>query len=103
MKTAILTAAAKGMGRAIAIAFANAGITLAICSRTGDDLSAFKQELQSINPGIKLFTSVTDCSVKEQVKAFAAGAEKELGAISIIVNKAGIYIWQSILEEEDIG
>lgn len=101
MKTAIITAATKGMGRAIATAFAKEGINLAICSRTSDDLDAFKTELLAINPAIKVYTSVTDCSDREQVKAFAAGAEKELGAINIIVNNVGIYIWQSILQEDE--
>jgi short-subunit dehydrogenase len=58
MKNAIITAATKGMGRAIAIAFAKEGLNLAICSRTGDDLAAFKNELAGINPDIKIFTSV---------------------------------------------
>src|ERR1700759_1295421 len=101
MKTAIITAATKGMGKAIATAFAKEGVNLAICSRTGDDLEAFKAELLTVNPSIKIYTSVTDCSDKEQVKAFAAAAEKELGAISIIVNNVGIYIWQSILDEDE--
>jgi short-subunit dehydrogenase len=101
MKNAIITAATKGMGRAIAIAFAKEGVNLAICSRTDDDLAAFKNELAGINPNIKIFTSVTDCSVKQQVLDFAAGAEKELSAISIIVNNVGIYTWSSILDDEE--
>jgi short-subunit dehydrogenase len=101
MKNAIITAATKGMGRAIAIAFAKEGVNLAICSRTGDDLLAFKNELAAINPNIKVFTSVIDCSVKQQVLNFAAAAENELGAISIIVNNVGIYTWSSILDDEE--
>lgn len=101
MKNAIITAATKGMGRAIAIAFAKENVNLAICSRTGDDLGSFKQELLTINPAIKVFTSVADLTIPAQVKAFAAAAEKELGAISIIVNNAGMYTWQSILDEDD--
>src|ERR1700733_15452742 len=101
MKNAIITAATKGMGRAIAIAFANEGITLAICSRNGDDLSDFKSELAGINPNIKVFTSVTDCGIKQQVLDFAAAAESELGAISIIVNNVGMYTWSSILDDDD--
>src|ERR1700733_968134 len=101
MKNAIITAATKGMGRAIAIAFANEGITLAICSRNGDDLSAFKQELAGINPNVKVFTSVTDCGIKQQVLDFAAAAENDLGPISIIVNNAGMYTYSSILDDGD--
>src|SRR6185503_15221361 len=101
MKNAIITAATKGMGRAIAIAFAKEGENLAICSRNGDDLAAFKKELADINPAIKVYTSVTDCSVKQQVLDFAAAAENELGAINIIVNNVGMYTYSSILDDDD--
>jgi short-subunit dehydrogenase len=101
MKNAIITAATKGMGRAIAMAFANEGVNLAICSRNREDLRAFKQELAATNPDVKVFTSVTDCSVKQQVLDFAAAAERELGPINIIVNNAGLYAWSSILDDDD--
>jgi short-subunit dehydrogenase len=100
MKNAIITASTKGMGRAIAIAFAKIGVNLAICSRSNDDLAAFKKELKVINPTIKVFISVTDCSVRQQVLDFAAAAEKELGFISIIVNNVGMYTYSSILDDK---
>ena len=99
MKNAIITAATKGMGRAIAIAFAKEGINLAICSRNNEDLAAFRNELSIINPGIKIFYRVADCSVKQQVLEFACAAEQALGFISIIVNNAGMYAYSSILDD----
>jgi len=101
MENALITAATKGIGRATAIAFARQGINLAICARTPEDLAAFKMELSGINPAIKIFTSVTDCSIKQQVLQFAAGAEKALGFISIIVNNAGVYEYASILDDKE--
>lgn len=101
MKNAIITAATKGMGRAIALAFANEGLNLAICSRNAADLADLKTELLAINPAIKVFTSVTDCSVKKDLRAYAAGAEKELGFISVVVNNVGMYQHQSILDDAD--
>jgi len=99
MKNAIITAATKGMGRAIAIAFAKENVNLAVCSRNGDDLLAFKKELSAINPVIKIFTSVTDCSIKQQVLEFAGAAEQALGFISVVVNNVGIYTYSSILDD----
>jgi short-subunit dehydrogenase len=101
MKNALITASTKGMGRAIAIAFAKEGISLAICSRHSEDLIVFKAELQAINPNIKVFTAVADCSIKQQVLEFAKAAEKELGFISIIVNNAGMYTYSSILDDAE--
>jgi len=101
MKNALITAATKGIGRAVAIAFAKEGINLAICARGEQDLLAFKNELLAINPNIQVVTVATDVSIKEQILQFAATAEKELGAISIIVNNAGIYQPSSILDDAD--
>ncbi len=101
MKNALITAATKGIGRATAIALANEGINLAICSRHDDDLQAFKSELAVINPNIKVFIAIVDCSIKQQVMQFAAAAEQELGFISIIVNNVGIFEQSSILDDSD--
>ena len=101
MKNALITAATKGIGRAIAVAFAKEGINLAICARSENDLSAFKAELSAIAPNIKIVTAATDVSVKAEVLNFAAKSEQELGAISIIVNNAGIYEPTSILDDAD--
>jgi len=91
MKTALITGATKGMGRAIAAAFAQQGISLAINSRNAAELGAFKTELLQINPAIKVFTAVADGSNKAELLQFAAGAQQELGNISIIVNNLGMY------------
>jgi short-subunit dehydrogenase len=101
MKSALITASTKGIGRATAIAFAKEGINLAICSRNGNDLAAFKNELSAINPDIKIFIAVTDVSIKQQLQNFARGAEQHLGFINIIVNNAGIYEHSSILNDAD--
>jgi short-subunit dehydrogenase len=103
MKNALITAATKGIGRAIAIALAKEGINVAVCARGEKDLADLKAELNVINPNIKIFTAATDVSVKAQILKFAADAEKELGAINIIVNNAGIYEPYSILDDgEDV-
>ena len=101
MKNALITAATKGIGRAIAIAFAKEGINLAICARSENDLSGFKSELCAMAPNIKIVTAATDVSVKAEVLKFAARAEAELGPVGIIVNNAGIYEPTSILDDAE--
>jgi short-subunit dehydrogenase len=101
MKNALITGATKGMGRAIAIALANEGISLSICSRNAADLSAFKTELLQINPAIKVFTAVADGSNRNELLQFAKGAEQELGLISILVNSLGMYAPSRILDDKD--
>ena len=99
MKNALITAATKGIGRAITIALAKEGINVAVCARGEKDLADLKAELNAINPNIKIFTAATDVSVKAEILKFAAAAEKQLGAINIIVNNAGIYEPFSILDD----
>jgi len=101
MKNALITAATKGIGRAISIALAKEGINLAICARNEKDLADFKAELLAINPKIKVLAVATDVSVKAGILDFAGKAEQELGFISIIVNNAGIYEYSSILDDND--
>jgi short-subunit dehydrogenase len=101
MNNAIITGATKGMGRAIAIAFAHQGINLAVCSRNENDLAAFKKELHQINPAIKVVTMVADGSKKDELLSFAAAAEEQLGFISIVVSSLGMFDPVSILDESD--
>ena len=99
MNNALITGATKGIGRAIAIAFAKEGINIAICSRNEKDLADFKQELQRINSRIKVVAQVADGSNKEQLLQFAAFTEVQLGFVSIIVNNLGMFEQQSILDD----
>jgi len=101
MKNALITGATKGMGRAIAIAFAKEGVNLAICSRKENELAEFKQELLQVNAQIKVFTKAADGSNKDQLLQFAAEAEKELGLIGIVVSSLGMFEPVSILDESD--
>ncbi len=101
MQNALITGATKGIGLAIAKALAQQGISLAICSRNDQDLWAVKEALLHINPNIKVFTRVADCSLREDVLSFAAEAEQELKAIQIIINNAGLFLPGSILDEDE--
>lgn len=101
MQNALLTGATKGIGMAIAKALVSEGINVAICSRNEQDLLSVKEALLKINPGIKVFVRVTDCSLRDEVISFAAEAERELQSIQIIINNAGLFLPGSILEEDE--
>src|SRR5476651_2432432 len=101
MKNALITGATRGMGRAIATAFAKEGLNLAVCARKAEELQAFEKELLEINPAIKVVGVKADISNKAEVLALAKQAEDELGAISVIVNNAGIYVPASILDDTE--
>ena len=101
MKNALITGGTKGMGRAIAIAFAKENVNIAVCARNAADLDVFKKDLNEINPDIKVVTVVADGSNREELLNFAQTAQQELGNINIIVNNLGMYAPTSILNDEN--
>ncbi len=97
----IITGATKGIGRAIAEAFANEGADLAICARTAADLDAFKTDFNTKFPNIEVFTQSVDMSDKAAVLQFAADVKSKWGQIDVLVNNAGLFIPGEVTKEED--
>jgi 3-oxoacyl-[acyl-carrier protein] reductase len=96
---AIITAATKGIGRAISIKLAEQGYNLAICARNQQELSSFAEELSYTRVQIKYLQA--DCSIKADVYAFCEFARKELGSIDVLVNNAGTFLPAALLDETD--
>jgi hypothetical protein len=96
---AIITGATKGIGKAIALKLAKKGYNLAICARTKTDLIALTDELQKY--GVKVYSMVADCSVKEEVLAFCNFVRASLPNIDVLVNNAGVFLPGSLLDEAD--
>lgn len=95
-RTALVTGAGRGIGQAIAIAFAESGADLLICSRTGSDLEKTAREIRG--KGRKAYPFVMDISKMEEVRK---GAQKAVGMverIDILVNNAGTNIPKKALE-----
>jgi len=95
-KVAIVTGAGKGIGAAIATAFAEAGADVAITARTASDLDAVAAGIGAagrravVHPG-----DVNDLGV---VAALVQRASEELGGIDIVVNNAGGSVSRPFLE-----
>ncbi len=89
-KTALVTAAAQGIGRASALAFAEAGAKVYATDINTDTL----KEIEGVNGIITRKLNVLD---DEQVKALVA----EIGQVDILFNCAGVVHGGSILEMKD--
>lgn len=85
-KTALVTGATSGIGKATAIAFANEGINLIICGRRKEQLQELKQELQD---KVKVHALNFDVRNKEEVFDAIESLPKEFEEIHILVNNAG--------------
>ncbi len=82
-KTAIVTGAGKGLGRACAIALAEAGANLIIVSRTKKDLNEVSKKIKKFRS--KCTSYVCDITNYNQVKAIINNESK----IDILINNAG--------------
>ncbi|MBD7946008.1 MULTISPECIES: 3-ketoacyl-ACP reductase [Psychrobacillus] len=95
-KTALITGAGRGIGRATALAFAKEGINLGLLGRSIENLEAVASELQSY--GVKVSLATADVSNMESVNAAVEKIRGELGPIEILVNNAGISKFGKFLE-----
>jgi NAD(P)-dependent dehydrogenase (short-subunit alcohol dehydrogenase family) len=94
-KRVLVTAAASGIGRAIAEVFAGAGAHVHICDI---DLSAI-EKFRADHPGIT--ATVTDVADPDAVDRLFDDAQKALGGLDVLVNNAGIAGPTSPVEDID--
>ena len=96
-KTALVTGAGKGIGKACAIALAEAGADLIIISRTKKDLDKVSKIIKKFKSKCKYF--VCDVTNYHQIKEIINRQKK----IDILVNNAGVIVRkpaEDITEEE---
>jgi NAD(P)-dependent dehydrogenase (short-subunit alcohol dehydrogenase family) len=100
-KVAIITGAKRGIGKAIALAFAEAGASVAVCSRVVDDgqLQAVADEVQRRGQGCLAIQS--DVSQKADVDDMVQKVIDTFGAIDILVNNAAVSISAPIMDTEE--
>ncbi len=86
-KTAIVTGASRGIGRAIALGFARAGADVAVAARSKDDLDTLVKEIDQ--EGRKAIAVPTDVTVRDDIAALVDKTVEEFGRLDIMVNNAG--------------
>lgn len=97
-KTAIITGAGRGIGRATAIAFAKEGINVGLIGKTGANLEKVAEELSEY--GVEVTMAAADVSNNESVISAVEHIKSELGAIDILINNAGVAKFGKFLELE---
>ena len=96
---ALVTGGSKGIGRAIALRLACLGAAVAICGR---DSLAFNQAAAELaKSGARVFAHVADVTNGAAVEALVAKTEAALGAVSILVNNAGIGVFGPTHEKSE--
>lgn len=98
-KSALITGASKGMGRAIALAFAKEGYDLALCARNLEGLQELESEIQKESPSVEIFLKECDFSVSKEVEQLATWVETHFPVLDVLVNNVGIYERVTLLKE----
>jgi NAD(P)-dependent dehydrogenase (short-subunit alcohol dehydrogenase family) len=85
----MITGASKGLGRALALAFAKQGARLAICARGEEQLRQVEQELLAL--GAEVVSAAADTSDPKDVDRFISVAEAAFGKVDVLINNASIF------------
>jgi len=95
-KTAFITGATKGIGRAVAESLIELGASVFICSRNRDEIET---TVDSLSPKGNAAGKLCDVRVEDQVRAALESCEKRFGGIDILVNNAGMGFFNKTIEE----
>ena len=88
-KIAVVTGAGRGIGRAIALRFAEEGALVAIVSRTAANSEKVSDEINALFPG-RARPYVVDISSGEGVAELGKRVLADFGKVDILVNNAGV-------------
>jgi NAD(P)-dependent dehydrogenase (short-subunit alcohol dehydrogenase family) len=99
-KVALVTGGNKGLGKAMARGFAEAGADIVIASRHEEELKSALDEILS-GTGRSGVYFVADMANREDVKRLAKSAAEQMGKIDILVNNAGMNAPQPIDQVTD--
>lgn len=87
-RVAIVTGASRGLGRAMAVALAEAGADVALAARSQPDLEETARLVAAT--GRRALAVATDVTVYAQVEALVERTVTELGGLHVVVNNSGI-------------
>jgi 3-oxoacyl-[acyl-carrier protein] reductase len=97
-KSAIVTGAGRGIGKAIARRFLHEGAGVLICDLEPERLEAAREELAAIGT---VQSEVVNVTSREEVERLVDRAREEFGRIDILANNAGISRFEPFLEITD--
>lgn len=97
-KTALITGAGRGIGRAAAIALAREGVNIGLLGKTLSNLEKVTDELEEFN--VNVSGAAADVADMDSVQHAVEHIRAELGPIDILINNAGIAKFGGFLELE---
>jgi 2-deoxy-D-gluconate 3-dehydrogenase len=98
-RRALVTGSARGIGRAIALALADAGADVAVTSRNGDDAEPIAREIRA--KGRRSVGLLLDVRHARSIAVAFERLDRELGGPDILVNSAGVNVPQDLASLDD--
>ncbi len=95
-QVAIVTGAGRGIGRAIALTFARAGVDVSLASRTQEEIESVAEEARAL--GSRALPLPTDVAEEDQVEALVVRSLEDFGKVDILVNCAGIALYAPVVD-----
>ncbi len=95
-RTALITGASRGLGKAMAIALASSGARVALVGRDTAALDAVASQVTGLGGEARVYRA--DVSDEQQVAALQREVSEGLGPIDILINNAGINIRKQLIE-----
>jgi NAD(P)-dependent dehydrogenase (short-subunit alcohol dehydrogenase family) len=100
-RVAVVTGSGRGIGKGIALGFADAGADVVVLARTVPEIEETATEIRKI--GRRSLAIPTDVTQAEQVKNMVKTVVKEFGRVDILVNNAGGGFSAPVLEMSEAG
>jgi NAD(P)-dependent dehydrogenase (short-subunit alcohol dehydrogenase family) len=97
-QVAIVTGAGRGIGRAIAVALAREGASVALAARSGPELDGVAREIQQA--GGQALVLPTDVRQEASVEALVRRALAEWRQVDVLVNAAGVAIFAPVTDSK---
>ncbi|MFN8858543.1 MAG: SDR family NAD(P)-dependent oxidoreductase, partial [Planctomycetaceae bacterium] len=94
-RVALVTGGSKGLGKAMALGFAEAGARVFLCSRHADELAAAAAEIRS-QTNAEVAWTTADMSRRDECSRLAQHLLEQMGRVDILVNNAGSNVPQVI-------
>ena len=95
-RTVLVTGAGRGIGRSIALRFAEEGARVALVARTGAEIEETAQRIGAA--GGRSLALPADITASGAAEECVARTERGLGPIDILVNNAGLFLWRPFLK-----
>ncbi|HTR02978.1 MAG TPA: SDR family NAD(P)-dependent oxidoreductase [Thermoanaerobaculia bacterium] len=95
-RTVLVTGAGRGIGRSIAVRFAEEGARVALVARTAEQLAETGKLVAAAGgKGLEIAADITAPGVAEDC---VARTERGLGPVDVLVNNAGVFLWRAFLK-----